>query len=105
MIVINAAVAEQLAFFKEAVDARVAAGAKLTDAILAEVRKLITESKAIHFDGNGYSDEWKEEARRRGLDCETSAPVMFDSYLSESSVKLFEKQECSPSPSLRPATK
>ena len=91
MIVINAAVAEQLAFFKEAVDARVAAGAKLTDAILAEVRKLITESKAIHFDGNGYSDEWKEEARRRGLDCETSAPVMFDSYLSESSVKLFEK--------------
>lgn len=90
MIVINAAVAEQLTIFKEAVDARVAAGATVTEAILSEVRRLITEHKAIHFDGNGYSDEWKEEARRRGLDCETSAPVMFDAYLSEASVKMFE---------------
>ncbi|MDE6157680.1 MAG: glutamine synthetase III [Muribaculaceae bacterium] len=90
MIVINAAVAEQLTLFKEAVDARVAAGATVTEAILSEVRRLITEHKAIHFDGNGYSDQWKEEARRRGLDCETSAPVIFDAYLSESSVKMFE---------------
>lgn len=90
MIVLNAAVAEQLADFKVKVDARVAAGEKLTEAILAEVRTLISLSKSIHFDGNGYSDEWKEEAARRGLDCETSAPLIFDAYLSEPSVKMFE---------------
>ncbi|MCM1065963.1 MAG: glutamine synthetase III [Muribaculaceae bacterium] len=90
MLVLNAAVAEQLSEFKAKVDARAAKGEKLTDAILAEVRELIIATKAIHFDGNGYSDEWKEEARRRGLDCETSAPIIFDAYLSDSSVKMFE---------------
>ncbi|MDE6196590.1 MAG: glutamine synthetase III, partial [Muribaculaceae bacterium] len=89
MIVLNAAVAEQLTLFRQAVDTRVEAGAQLTDAILAEVKKLIKESKAIHFDGNGYSEEWRQEAARRGLDCETSAPLMFDAYLSESSMKMF----------------
>ncbi len=54
------------------------------------MRNVIRESKAIHFDGNGYSDEWKAEAARRGLDCETSAPLIFDAYLSDSSVKMFE---------------
>ena len=101
MIVLNAAVAEQLADFKTKVDARVAAGEKLTEAILAEVRTLITESKAIHFDGNGYSDEWKEEAARRGLDCETSAPLIFDAYLSDTSVKMFEETGVLSLPELR----
>ncbi len=101
MIVLNAAVAEQLADFKTNVDARVAAGAKLTEAILAEVRELISQSKAIHFDGNGYSDEWKAEASRRGLDCETSAPVIFDAYLSDASVKMFENTGVLSLPELR----
>ena len=101
MIVLNAAVAEQLADFKTKVDARVAVGAKLTEAILAEVRELISQSKAIHFDGNGYSDEWKAEAARRGLDCETSAPVIFDAYLSDASVKMFENTGVLSLPELR----
>ncbi len=101
MIVLNAAVAEQLADFKTKVDARVAVGAKLTEAILAEVRELISASKAIHFDGNGYSDEWKAEAARRGLDCETSAPVIFDAYLSDASVKMFETTGVLSLPELR----
>ncbi len=101
MIVLNAAVAEQLADFKTKVDARVAVGAKLTEAILAEVRVLISQSKAIHFDGNGYSDEWKAEAARRGLDCETSAPVIFDAYLSDASVKMFENTGVLSLPELR----
>ena len=46
-------------------------------------------SKAVHFDGNGYSDEWKAEAARRGLDCETSAPLIFDRYLDPASLKMF----------------
>ena len=89
MIVLNTAVAEQLNMFRTKVDARVEAGEKLVDAILEEVRELLKYSEAIHFDGNGYSDEWREEAMRRGLDCETSAPVMFDAYLKPTSIKMF----------------
>lgn len=91
MIAINAALAEQLMEFKEAVDARVAKGEELFNVILSECKKLIERSQAIHFDGNGYSDEWKEEAKRRGLDCETSVPLIFDRYLDEKTVNMFKK--------------
>lgn len=91
MIAVNSALAEQLMEFKEAVDARVAKGEAVFDAILAENKKLIKESKAIHFDGNGYSEEWKEEAKRHGLDCETSVPLIFDRYLDEKTVNMFQK--------------
>ncbi|MDE6783230.1 MAG: glutamine synthetase III [Paramuribaculum sp.] len=89
MIALNAAVADQLTDFKSKVDARLAKGEELEHALLSEIRTLIKQSKAIHFDGNGYSDEWKEEAARRGLDCEISAPRMFDAYLRPSSVEMF----------------
>lgn len=91
MIALNAAVAEQLTDFKEKVDARIASGKTLNHALLEEIKTLISKSKAIHFDGNGYSDEWKEEAARRGLDCETNAAKIFDSYLSEQTVEMFRK--------------
>ena len=91
MIALNAAVADQLNSFRQSVDARLAKGEALEDALLAEIRRLIEESKPIHFDGNGYSDEWKAEAARRGLDCETSAPKIFDAYLSPSSVEMFKR--------------
>ena len=91
MIALNAAVAEQLAEFKKRVDARVDREESLYHAILEEVKALIVECKPIHFDGNGYSDEWKEEAARRGLDCETSVPRIFDAYLRPESVEMFEK--------------
>ena len=90
MIALNAAVAEQLVTFKKEVDALIEKGEPKISAILEIVRKYIIESKAIHFDGNGYSDEWKQEALKRGLDCETSVPVIFDNYLKESSIKMFE---------------
>lgn len=91
MIALNAAVAEQLTEFKEKVDARIAKGENLNHALLEEIKILITQSKAIHFDGNGYSDEWKEEAARRGLDCETNAAKIFDAYLSDQSIEMFRK--------------
>ena len=90
MIALNAAVAEQLADFKAKVDARIAKGETLIHSLLEEIKELITNSKPIHFDGNGYSDEWKEEAARRGLDCETSVPKIFDAYLSQSSIDMFQ---------------
>ena len=89
MLVLNAAVADQLNSFKEAVDRRMASGQEKRQAIIEEVKDLIIKSKAIHFDGNGYSDEWKEEAARRGLDCETSIPKIFDAYLNPESIDMF----------------
>lgn len=91
MLVLNAAIADQLNRFKEAVDARISSGEEKDRAILEEIRRLIVESKPIHFDGNGYSDLWKEEAARRGLDCETSAPKIFDNYLRPESVEMFAR--------------
>ncbi len=89
MIALNAAVAEQMNDYKEKVDARIEREESLYHAILEETKALIIQSKPIHFDGNGYSDEWKAEAERRGLDCETSVPVIFDAYLRPESVKMF----------------
>ena len=89
MIALNAAVADQLTDFKNKVDSRIANGENLNHALISEIKELIKYSKAIHFDGNGYSDEWKAEAERRGLDCETSVPKIFDSYLQPSSVEMF----------------
>lgn len=91
MIALNAAVADQLDSFHAAVEARIKAGENTNEAILAEIRKLITESKAIHFDGNGYSEEWQREAARRGLDCEVCPPKIFDAYLAPESVEMFER--------------
>jgi glutamine synthetase len=90
MIALNSAVAYQLRQFKAGVDELIAGGKKKDEAIFATVRRYITESKPIRFDGNGYSDEWKAEAARRGLDCETCVPMIYDSYLDEQSVKMFE---------------
>ncbi len=90
MIALNSAVAEQLMKFKKDVDARIDKGEPKLAAILEVIRGYITECKAIHFDGNGYSDEWKEEALKRGLDCETSVPVIFDNYLKPESIAMFE---------------
>ena len=90
MLALNAAVAEQLKTFKTEVDAKIADGKETFAAILEVLRKDIKECKAIHFDGNGYSDEWKEEAARRGLDCETSVPVIFDNYLKPETIAMFE---------------
>ncbi|MBR1881395.1 MAG: glutamine synthetase III [Muribaculaceae bacterium] len=89
MTALNAAVAEQLFEFRAEVDRRVGEGIPTEKAILDVVKALLKQSQPIHFDGNGYSDEWKEEATRRGLDCETSVPLIFDAYLREDSVKLF----------------
>ena len=90
MIALNAAVAEQLTIFKTEVDALIEQGETKEAALIQVIRKYIKLSKPIRFDGNGYSDTWKEEASRRGLDCETSCPLIFDRYLKPESIKMFE---------------
>ena len=89
-IVLNTAVAEALTSFKERVDALIAKGEDKFTAILSVVKDDIKTCTPIHFDGNGYSDEWVEEAGKRGLDTEKSAPVIFDRYLDPETVKMFE---------------
>jgi glutamine synthetase len=91
MMALNTAVADQLKQFKTEVDALIASGMLKEKAIVTVLKKYITISKPIRFDGNGYSDEWKIEAAKRGLDCETSVPKIFDAYLSKQSIELFKK--------------
>ena len=90
MIVLNSAMAEQLILFKKEVDEIIEKGEPKISAIIQVVRNYIKECKPIRFDGNGYSEEWKQEAARRGLDCETSCPLIFDNYLKPESIKMFE---------------
>ena len=90
MATLNAAVAAQLTEFKSEVDAKIAAGSTKEKAIFDVIKSYIKASKAIRFDGNGYSDEWKLEAAERGLDCETSVPKIIKAYTSKSSIELFK---------------
>ena len=90
MSALNAVVASQLIDFKKEIDKKMKEGMKKEQAIFDTIRLYIKACKPIRFDGNGYSDEWKEEARKRGLDCETSVPLIFDAYLSERSIKMYE---------------
>ncbi|MBR6931696.1 MAG: glutamine synthetase type III, partial [Bacteroidales bacterium] len=90
MITLNAAVAQQLTEFKKAVDAELAKG-KPTDIAVMDVLKPIIKEiiDVICFDGNGYTDAWKAEAARRGLDTEASVPEMFKQFTREESVRMF----------------
>ncbi len=90
MATLNAAVAQQLIEFKAEVDAKIAAGSTKEKAIFDVIKSYIKASKAIRFDGNGYSEEWKAEAAKRGLDCETSVPKIIEAYTSKSSIELFK---------------
>ena len=89
MLALNAAVAEQLMLFKEEVDARIEKGEAKERVLFDVIKKYIVTCKAIRFDGNGYSEEWKTEAAKRGLDCETSVPKVIDRYLSKESIAMF----------------
>ena len=91
LIVLNTAVAEALTDFKQRVDALIAGGEDQTSAIIDVIREDIRRCRLIRFDGNGYSDEWKAEAARRGLDCEASCPLCFDRYLDPETIRMFEK--------------
>ena len=107
MIALNSAVAEALVEFKKRVDLRIAeissapmfapvadgspsAHNPVFHAIIDVLREDIKTCKPIRFDGNGYSDEWVLEAQKRGLDVEKSCPKIFERYLDDSSVQMFE---------------
>lgn len=90
MTALNASVAEQLRVFKIEVDTLIEAGKTKDEALYEILKKYIKESRPIRFNGNGYGDEWQVEAKKRRLDCETSVPMIYDSYTSKQSIKSFE---------------
>jgi glutamine synthetase len=89
MTVLNAVVAQQLVAFKKDVDAIIAKGVKKDEAIFQVLRKLIKESKAIRFDGNNYSEEWKADAKKRGLNIEGAVPILNKAWTSTKALKVF----------------
>ena len=92
MTTLNAAVAEQLISFKAAVDAEIAKGKKTNVAILDALKPIIKSIiGVVCFDGNGYTEEWKQEAIRRGLDVETNVPKMFCEFTKPAAVEMFTK--------------
>ena len=90
MTVLNMIMADQLTKFKVEVDKLIKKGEKKDVALLTVIKKYIKESKAIRFEGNGYSDEWAEEAEKRGLANIKTTPKALDALVSEKSTKLFQ---------------
>jgi glutamine synthetase len=93
MTALNSIVAQTLRQFKKDVDSLIEGGDKKEIAIMHVIQKYIVESKAVLFEGDGYSEEWAEEAERRGLPNVKTTPLSLDAYLSESSKQLFESNE------------
>ncbi len=90
MTTLNAAVAEQLILFKADVDKAMAAGKPMNIAVMDTLKPIIRSIiDVVCFEGNGYTDEWKAEARRRGLDVETSVPEMFRAFTTPKAISLF----------------
>jgi glutamine synthetase len=89
MSILNLIVAHQLREFNKEVDALISKGQKKDEAILKVLRRYIVESKNIRFEGNGYSEEWVREAKRRGLSNINNTPEALDALVSEKAKKLF----------------
>lgn len=88
---LNAIVAKQLDIFANDVDATIKKGVKKDEAILKELQKLITSSKKIRFEGNGYGEEWVKEAKKRGLENVKDAPRALVAMQSQKVIKLYEE--------------
>ncbi|GJM60496.1 MULTISPECIES: glutamine synthetase III [Persicobacter] len=91
MAVLNVIVAEQLQQFADEVDAAIEGGKEKRLAIVDVLRRYIKESKAIRFEGDGYSDEWVVEAEKRGLPNIKTTPEALEAYISDKAVALFGK--------------
>jgi glutamine synthetase len=93
MTTLNTIVANQLLIFKKTVDEKIAAGANKDTAVLETLRQYLKESKAIRFEGDGYGQEWRDEAARRGLNNVVSVPLALDFWVTEKAHDVFVKNE------------
>ena len=88
MIALNVAVADQLIQFKKEVDSLIEENVKKDEAIFQILKKYILASEKIRFEGDGYSEEWKKEAEKRGLSNINSVPASISKYLEESAKRV-----------------
>jgi len=92
MTTLNAAVADQLVAFKTLVDQEMSAGKPMNIAVMDTLKPMIASIiDTVCFDGNGYTDEWKAEAKRRGLDTETCVPRMFKEFTKPETIEMFAR--------------
>jgi glutamine synthetase len=91
MTILNTIMADQLTKFKQEVDALVAKNVEKDEAIFQVLRDYIVASKKIRFEGNGYSEEWVKEAKKRGLNNIKTAPHALDILVDKRTLKLFEE--------------
>jgi glutamine synthetase len=90
MTALNTIVAETLKGFKKDVDALIEKGEKKEIAIMHVIQKYVVESKSVLFEGDGYSEEWANEAAKRGLANVKTTPLALDAYVTEQAKQLFE---------------
>jgi len=93
MTVLNTIVAETLKNFKVEVDALIEKGDKKEVAIMHILQKYVVDSKAVLFEGDGYSDAWAKEAEKRGLPNVKTTPLALDAYITDKAKKLFESND------------
>jgi glutamine synthetase len=93
MTALNVIVAEQLSQFYDAVNGQIDKGEEKRLAIVNVLRQYIKESKNIRFEGDGYSEDWVQEAAKRGLGNVKNTPRALESYTTKKSLELFEKHE------------
>lgn len=91
MTVLNVIVSEVLKGMAKDIEKEIAAGKEKKIAIVNVLRKYIKDSKKIRFEGDGYSEEWAQEAEKRGLSNLKSTPFALDAYKDKKAVALFEK--------------
>ena len=91
MMVLNTIVAKQLNDFKKEVDSLIEGGMKKEDAIFRVLRAYVKSSKAIRFEGDGYSKAWEEEAARRGLSNHKTTPEALRENITDKAIALFEE--------------
>lgn len=91
MTVLNSIVAKQLIDFKKEVDLLISKkDLKKDEAIFNVLREYIKKSKNILFEGNGYSEEWHKEGKKRGLSNNTTTPAALKARISKKAIDLFE---------------
>lgn len=93
MTALNLIVADQLEQFADEVDARIASGTEKRLAMIQVLREYIVDSKAVRFEGDGYSEDWVVEAEKRGLPNVKDTPRALDAYMSDKSIAIFEKHK------------
>ncbi len=89
MTTLNTIMAETLKNFKTEVDGHIEKGEKKEVAIMQVIQKYIVESKKVLFEGDGYSDDWEKEAKKRGLPNIKTTPLSLDAFVSDKAKKLF----------------